>query len=178
MKQTYLAALLAAVVAAPLAAQQAPADPLTSALKRQFDGIALNLKEAAEAMPEAKYAFRPSPDVKTFASEVGHAANAQFNFCSRAKGEPNPNKENFEALTDRAALVKALVASSDYCASVFTGASDKSLLELVGQGAAAQPRAAAIAANIAHSNETYGTMVPYLRLSGVVPPSTARAQKR
>lgn len=177
MKQTYLAALLAVAVAAPLAAQT-PTDPLASALKRQFDGIALNLKEAAEAMPEAKYSFKPAPDVKTFAQEVGHGANAQFNFCSRAKGETNPNKENFEALTDKASLVKAVVASNDYCASVFAGLTDKALMDMIGQGAMAQPKAAIIGANIAHSNETYGTIVPYLRMSGVVPPSTARAQKR
>jgi hypothetical protein len=177
MKQIGLAAALAAVVfSVPALAQQA--DPLTAALKRQFDGIALNLKEAAEAMPDAKYSFKPSPDVKTFGAEVGHGANAQFNFCARAKGEPNPNKEDFEKVTDRAALIKAIVASNEYCASVFGGANDKWLMEMVGQGPQAQPRAAILAANIAHSNETYGTMVPYMRMSGVVPPSTARAQRR
>ena len=177
MKQVCLAAALAAIVFSVSAVAQ-QADPLTAALKRQFDGIALNLKEAAEAMPEAKYGFKPSPDVKTFGAEVGHAANAQFNFCARAKGEPNPNKEDFEKVTDRAALIKAVIASNDYCASVFAGASDKSLMEMVGQGPQAQPRAAVIAQNIAHSNETYGTMVPYMRMSGIVPPSTARAQRR
>ncbi len=179
MKQFWQLALLAGLVAAPAAiyGQQA-ADPLTAALKRQFDGIALNLKEAAEKMPEDKYTFKPSPDVRTFGQEVGHGANVQFNFCARAKGEPNPNKEDFEKPMSKDALVKAIIASNEYCASVFNGATDKSLLEVVGQGPMSGPRAAIIAQNIAHSNETYGTMVPYMRMSGIVPPSTARTQKR
>ena len=51
-------------------------------------------------------------------------------------------------------------------------------MEMVGEGPAAQPRGAVLAAHIAHSNETYGTVVPYMRLSGIVPPSTARAAKK
>ncbi len=51
-------------------------------------------------------------------------------------------------------------------------------MEMVGQGAQAQPRAGVLAAHIAHSNETYGTIVPYMRMNGIVPPSTARAMKK
>ena len=57
-------------------------------------------------------------------------------------------------------------------------ADDELAMELVGQGPAAQPRGAILAAHIAHSNETYGTVVPYMRMSGIVPPSTARAMKK
>ena len=180
MKQVWNIALVAGLLFIPVSSQaQEGADPLTAALKRAWDGIALNLKEAAEKVPEDKYSFKPSPDVRTFGQEVGHDANAEYLFCSRAKGEPNPNKENFEdGKRSKADLIKALAAASAYCSSIFNGATDKSMLEIVGQGAQAQPRAAVIAANIAHSNETYGTMVPYMRMNSIVPPSTARAMER
>lgn len=180
MKQMWTVALLAGLMVIPAASQaQQASDPLTAALKRQWDGIALNMKEAAEKVPEDKYSFKPSPDVRDYGQEVGHGANANYLFCSRAKGEPNPNKENYETgKWSKADLVKAIIASNDYCSALFNGATDKSLLEVVGQGPQAQPRAAIIAANIAHANETYGTMVPYMRMSGVVPPSTARAQQQ
>jgi hypothetical protein len=178
MKHVWQFTILASLIALPSPAQQPSGDPLTSALKRQWDGIALNLKEAAEKMPEDKYSFKPSPDVKTFAGEVGHAANTHYFFCARIKGEPNPNKEDFEKLTNKDQLVKALNASNEYCSALFGTANDKSLMEMIGQGAQAQPRAAVLSAHIAHSNETYGTMVPYMRMSGMVPPSTARAQKK
>ena len=44
-------------------------------------------------MPEADFAFQPSKDVRTFAGFVGHVANSAYGYCSRAKGEANPNKE-------------------------------------------------------------------------------------
>jgi hypothetical protein len=164
-------------LAATLAAQSAPTDPLSAALKRQWDTIALNLKESAESMPADKYSFKPSQDVKTFAGEMGHAANTHYFFCARIKGEPSPNKADFEKETSKDALVKAVIASNEYCSSVLNAANDKWLMEMVGQGPQAQPRGAILAAHIAHSNETYGTVVPYMRMSGVIPPSTARAMK-
>ena len=178
MKTMWQLVLIAGVLAVPAAAQQSPTDPLASALMRQWDGIALNLKEAAEVVPEPRYSFKPSPDVKTFAGEMGHAANTHYFFCARIKGEPNPNQNDYEKETNKGVLVKAVAASNDYCSSVINGATDKWLMEMVGQGPQAQPRAAVLAAHIAHSNETYGTVVPYMRMSGVVPPSTARAMKK
>lgn len=177
-------ALLAALVATPAAAQgQGSGDPLTAALKRQFDGVARNMKEAAEKMPAEKYSFRATPDVRTFAGFVGHIVNAQYAQCSRAKGEPNPNKEDFEnKVTDKAALVKAITDANEYCAAVFNGANDKWMLETVTQtmgGNTLQvPRAAILAGNTSHTNESYGSMATYMRLNGFVPPSTERAQQQ
>ncbi len=113
MKRSWQLALLACVVATSVSAQ-APMDPLSAALKRGWDGVALNLKESAEKMPAEKYSFKPSPDVKTFAGEIGHGANTHYFFCARIKGEPNPNKMDFEKETNKDALVKALIASNEY----------------------------------------------------------------
>lgn len=182
MKQVWQFALLAALVAAPAAAQgqQASGDPLTAALKRQFEGVARNVKEAAEKTPEDKYSYRATKDVRTLGGFIGHVANAHYNYCSRAKGEANPNKEDFEKATTKAALVKAITAANDYCAAVFNGANDKWMLETItqGQGANAMqmPRAAVLAGSTSHSNEHYGNIVTYMRLNGLVPPSTERAQ--
>lgn len=177
MNRTWQLALAACVVATTVSAQQAPTDPLAAALKRSWDGIALNLKESAEKVPADKYSFKPSPDVKTFAGEIGHGANTHYFFCARIKGEPNPNKMDYEKETNKDALVKALIASNEYCSAAINTATDKWLMEMIGQGPQMQPRAGVLAAHIAHSNETYGTIVPYMRMSGVVPPSTARTQK-
>ena len=58
-----------------------------------------NLVESAEKMPEADYGFQATKDTRTFAGFVGHTINSAFNSCSRAKGEPNPNKEDLEKVT-------------------------------------------------------------------------------
>ena len=182
MKRVWQLALLASLGAAPAAAQgqQAPGDPLTAALKAQFDGVSRNVREAAEKMPEDKFTYQATKDVRTFGGFVGHVANAQFMLCSRAKGEANPNKEDFEKTTGKAALVKAITAANEYCANVFAGANDKWMLETIAQGQGANarqvPRAAVLAGNTSHSNEHYGNIVTYMRLNGLVPPSTERAQ--
>jgi uncharacterized damage-inducible protein DinB len=175
-------AVVASLLAVPAAAQaqQASGDPLTAALKRQYDGVARNVREAAEKMPEDKFSYQATKEVRTFGGFVGHVANAHYMFCSRAKGEANPNKEDFEKVTGKAALVKAITAANDYCAGVFNAANDKWMMETVtqGQGANAMqvPRAAILAGNTSHSNEHYGNLVTYMRINGLVPPSTERAQ--
>jgi uncharacterized damage-inducible protein DinB len=182
MKQMWQLALLASLSAAPAMAQTpaATVDPLTGALKRQFENVSRNVREAAEKTPEDKFTYQPTKDVRTFGGMVGHVANAQYMLCSRAKGEDNPNKEDLEKVTGKAALVKAITAANDYCASVFTGANDKWMLETITQGQAPNqqqvPRAAVLASNSSHSNEHYGNLVTYMRLNGLVPPSTERAQ--
>lgn len=183
MKQVWQLALLASLVAVPAAAQgqQSSADPLTAALKRQFDGVARNVKEAAEKTPEDKFSYQATKDVRTFGQFIGHVANAQYAACARAKGEANPNAQNFEQVSGKAALVKAITDANTYCSGAFSAASDKWMLETVsvgqGQNQSQMPRAAILAGATSHSNEHYGNLVTYMRLNGLVPPSTERAQQ-
>lgn len=178
MKHLWQLALLASLAGAPAAAQdQAPSDPLTAALKRQFEGVSRNVREAAEKMPADKFAFQATKEQKPFSALVGHISNSQYMLCSRVKGEPNPNKEDFEKVTAKDAVVKGITGSNDYCLSVFNGANDKWMMELAaGMGGQQVPRAAILAGTTGHSNEIYGTIVTYMRLNGLVPPSTERAQ--
>ena len=178
MKHVWQLALLASLAAGSAAAQdQAAGDPLTAALKRQFEGVSRNVKEAAEKMPAEKFSYQATKDVRTFAGLVGHVINAQYMMCSRVKGEPNPNKENFDKVTAKDAVVKGITDSNEYCLSVFNGANDKWMMELIaGMGGMQVPRAAMLAGNTSHTNEIYGNIVTYMRLNGLVPPSTERAQ--
>src|ERR671912_2325258 len=72
MKQMWQLALLASLAAAPAAAQgqQASGDPLTAALKAQFDGVSRNVKEAAEKMPDDKFSYQATKEVRTFGGFV------------------------------------------------------------------------------------------------------------
>jgi uncharacterized damage-inducible protein DinB len=182
MKHVWQLALVASLAATPAIAQSqsAPSDPLAAALKRQFDGVSRNVKEAAEKTPDSKYSYQATKDVRTFGAFIGHVAASQFGNCARAKGVENPNKEDLEKVTDKAALVKAITASNEFCSGVLAGANDKWLLETMTVGNAPNqqtiPRAALFAGITSHSNEHYGNLVTYMRLNGLVPPSTERAQ--
>jgi hypothetical protein len=113
---------------------------------------------SAQAMPEANYSFKPSADVRSFGAIIGHLANEHYSLCSEIKGEANPQKSNdFEKKTSKADLVKALTDSYAYC-----------------EGAAPKDDKAfgALLTNLTHDSEHYGNLVTYMRMKGIVPPSS------
>ncbi len=168
-------ALTTAVLVAVASPSFAQNKVLAEALMRMHAGVSRNVAEAAEKMPEADFAFQPSKDVRTFGGFVGHVANAEFSYCSRARGEANPNKEDFEKMMGKAGLVAGIKAAAAYCDGVYKAMTDQSLSELVTMGQSQQPRGQILVQNISHSNEHYGNLVTYMRIKGLVPPSTERA---
>ena len=118
----------------------------------------------------------------SFGQLIGHVANANFYFCSQAKGEAPPSKENFESVTDKAALVKGLKDSLSYCDAIYSDTSDANFNQIVKvagpNGGAQAGRGSVLMFNMTHNNEHYGNVIVYMRLKGHVPPSTARVQKK
>jgi uncharacterized damage-inducible protein DinB len=140
-----------------------------------------NLVESAEKMPEADYSFQATKETRTFAGFVGHTINSSYNGCARAKGEPNPNKEDLEKETSKAKLVEAAKAVQAYCNAVLKAQTDASLAELlppVKPGGPQVPRGQALVGLISHNMNEYGQMVILLRLKGHIPPTTERAMKK
>jgi uncharacterized damage-inducible protein DinB len=149
---------------------------LAAVAKAMHATIRRNLAEAAANMPAQEYAFRPTLQVRTFGQLVGHVANANFFFCSQAKGEKPPATANYEQITDKAALVKALNESLNYCDQVYEATTDANFSQPTTIGSATTVRGAVLMFNMTHNNEHYGNIVVYMRLKGHVPPSTARVQ--
>ena len=152
-----------------------------TSINNMHSSIRRNLLEAAEAMPAADYAFKPTPQVRSFAELIGHVAFANYFICAMAKGDQSPAKVNFErTVSDKPGLVKALGDSLTYCDGVFketTDANANQQVKVSGPGGTTQStRALALMFNTTHNNEHYGNVIVYLRLKGIVPPSTARVQ--
>lgn len=185
-----LAFILASVTLPPAFAQTSDAGyntlspSLASVAKTMNATIRRNLADAAEEMPTEEYAFRPTPQIRTFGQLIGHLVEANFFFCSQAAGKKSPATTNYEQITSKAKLVKALNDALDYCDAVYAATTDANFLRPVkvedGPGApsANTVRGAVLMFNIAHNNEHYGNIVVYMRLKGLVPPSTARAQQQ
>jgi uncharacterized damage-inducible protein DinB len=154
---------------------------LAGSAKAMHATIRRNLEEAAENMPAEEYDFRPTPQIRAFGQIIGHLANGNFFFCSQVAGEKSPATANYEQITDKAALVKALNDSLTYSDGVYAATTDANFTQPlrigpgVGMGPSDTVRGAALMFNIAHNNEHYGNIVVYMRLKGHVPPSTARA---
>lgn len=163
---------------APAAAQPPAPQPLAMSIKAQNDAIKRNVAASATKMPEEHYAFKPTPDVRSFGELIGHLANANYGACSRAKGEANPNQgKDWEKTTAKADLVKALSDAIAYCDTAYSAATDASLVEMIKVPAANNmqrevARGNNLVSNIAHNNEHYGNLVTYMRIKGLVPPSS------
>lgn len=178
MRRPLALVCLVLVTAPSLFAQQttpSATSTLSGGMRSLYQSIRRNVLDAAELMPEADYTFRPTPDVRSFGQLVGHLANTHYNFCSAARGVAHPGKGDQEKLASKAELVQALKDSIVFCDAAYEGVTDANLTVAAKFGSAAITKGYALTYNIAHDNEHYGNMVTYLRLKGLVPPSTARS---
>ena len=133
--------------------------------------------ETAEMMDDDMYAYRPSVNVKSAGQILAHLANSQFGVCSIASGEKNPAKGNYEEIaTTRDEIKAALTESFDYCQKVYAAMTDEKGMEIkpfFGEDRRQDMTVHAILSfNSTHNYEHYGNLVTYMRINGLVPPSS------
>jgi uncharacterized damage-inducible protein DinB len=184
MKRSLMLLMFVCLVALGTAQAQTQAPPaandaISSSLKRYYDSMKRNIIESAEKMPEANFDFKPTPDVRSFAEMLGHVADGQYMFCSGFNGEANPNKESVEKTKKtKAEIVEAVKAAFAYCDAAFGSMNDDTLKQTIKQGNRDVAKANWVAITVAHISEHYGNLVTYMRLKGIVPPSTERSQQQ
>jgi uncharacterized damage-inducible protein DinB len=183
-KSLLLLCLLA--VAALAVAQEKPAPPQDkpaavaapnanpfSAFNKQAYGFVKNvLLRSAEKMPEENYSFKPTESVRSFGQVLGHVADAQYLFCSKALGENNPGLKIEQTKTSKADLIAALKDAFAYCDKAYDSMTDASASQTVKMFNSDLPKPAVLTANNMHSVEHYGNIITYLRLKNIVPPSS------
>jgi uncharacterized damage-inducible protein DinB len=153
---------------------------MASVVKAMRGTIQRDLSDAAQSMPADEYSFKPTPEVRSFGELIGHLASANFFFCAQAKGERPPSPMNYEKVTEKAALVKALNDSFAYCDAAYDGTTDENFstpVKLLAPKPSQAGRGAVLFFNTTHNNEHYGNLVVYMRLKGHVPPSSARTKQ-
>jgi uncharacterized damage-inducible protein DinB len=168
MKTLLVTALL---LSASLAVADEP-NPLSATLKGTYDRIGKLLVAAADEMPATDYAWRPTPEVRSFGQIIGHVADAQYMFCASAKHEKLAPKNNEKTVTGRDALKKALADAVVYCEAVYAATTDASLKDPVELPWMKTNKLGALHVNVSHDNEHYGNLVTYLRMKKLVPPSS------
>lgn len=151
---------------------QSTSDPLSAGQKFLYTNIKNNLLRAAEKMPEDNYSFKPTPDVRSFGQLVGHVADAQYLFCSGVVGEKNPSPGVEKGKTAKADLVQAIKDGFAYCDKAYDGMTDSHAAQMIKFFGRDQTKMTILSFNTAHDNEHYGNMVTYMRLKGLVPPSS------
>ena len=178
MKQFCIALCMPLAAVLAMAQPPAPANPFSTSAKGVYTIVKVNVIKAAEKMPEANYSFKPTPDVRSFGQIVGHIADAQYLFCSMATGgsEQGPGVEKNK--TAKADLVAALKDAFAYCDQVYDSMTDASAAQIIKVLGRDAPRVTALTFNAAHLDEHYGNIVTYMRLKGLVPPSSETATSR
>ena len=155
--------------------------PLAAVIQRSFDIYTNYLALAAEMMPESAYDFHPTPELRAFGEQINHAASTQYSFCNQTGLPPGVEKQSWPrpAPTTKAAIIEAFKQSTAYCDRVLAAAAEAWLMEIVpavGGPSSSQikgSRAHIFIYNIVHSAEDYGVITTYLRMQGVMPPSSA-----
>ena len=127
------------------------------AAKAGFAEVSAWVTKAAELVPANKYSYRPAPTVRTYGQIIGQIADAYAYYCGRAT---NPQAQWSDAIakgpTDKTTLAPKLKQALDACNAAYSGNGD------IGQ----------LMANVAHTSLHYGNLVTYIRMLGMVPPSS------
>ena len=168
MKRIALNLFLCAAMAVTAAHAQ---NKISEDTKASYQSAKEYLLKSAEKMPESEYSFQPTPEVRTFGQLIAHAAEAQMAICGWAKG-PSAKAVKQEPKTSKADLIAALKASNDFCDAVYNSMTDQGGAEIVKTPFGSKPKLGVLALNNEHDAETYGTIVVYLRIKGIVPPSS------
>jgi uncharacterized damage-inducible protein DinB len=167
MNRYFSQVLLAALAVSALHAQ----DALVGPVKQSYTSVKNNLLKAADKMPDENYSFKPTPEVQNWGQRVAHMADSNIGTCARLKGEQK--SVGAASKTSKADLVAALKESFAYCDTVFDAATDADAVQMVNAGRGGQrSKISVLWGLVAHDNEVYGAMGVYMRLKGIVPPSS------
>jgi uncharacterized damage-inducible protein DinB len=169
-----LPTLLLCLLALPTFSQEKPSsgNPFTAISKRNYQRTQGILLRSAEKMPEENYSFKPVDTVRSYGQIIGHLADAQYLFCSTASGDKNPGLNIEKTKTSKADLIAALKDGFAYCDKVYDAMTDAIAIQTVKFFGNDAPKYAALTVNIAHNMEHYGNLVTYMRIKGIVPPTS------
>ncbi len=171
MTKRSLFAIAAVVLASPLSVSAQ--NPLVQSLKGVFDVTKTNIMATAEILGDDLYEYRPTDEVRSAGQILAHIADGQFAFCGSAAGEANAAPESFEETrTHKAGIIDALEQGFAYCERVFAQTTDAKAVAPMDLFGARDTVGGILAFNSAHNYEHYGNLVTYMRINGIVPPSS------
>lgn len=151
------------------------ANTAIGSLRAQYDIVKGYLLKSAEQVPEEHYAFKPTPEVRSLGQLFGHVANANFMICGMAGGEKGTMGDIEKTKTTKKDLQEALAASFKFCDAAFDGMTEARAAETVKFFLpGTHTRLTVLAFNTSHDFEHYGNVVTYMRMKGLVPPSSQR----
>jgi hypothetical protein len=132
-------------------------------LQRQFGSIHARILEMAKDLPEAKYSWRPAPDVRSFGEVFTHIMKGP-EYAAKAAKDPKAKweDEDYKQYPTKAAIVAGLEKAIGESNAVLKATPESRFTETLAPWLSV----------IEHSAEHYGQLVAYYRSNGLVPPSS------
>ncbi len=172
MRARFLSGLVVfAISAAAQTAPAPPANPQVGSAKAFYGMMKDSVLKTAEKVPEDKYAYRATDEVRSMGQILAHIADAQNFFCGTVKDGKGVSKDVEKTATTKAAITAALNESFALCDAAYAGLTDANSTDIV-QFRGPKTKLGLISFNTAHGMEHYGNLVTYMRLNKIVPPSS------
>jgi uncharacterized damage-inducible protein DinB len=168
-----LCGVLAAALPSPVSAQTA-APSLAKELVATWQRAATEIVDVAEAMPENKYGYKPTPEISTFSDQLVHVAGITQRFIDSAKGTKS-DAAHHKTMT-KAEVITLLKSTFQTAQDTMASLTDAQLLEPVKFpfGDRTVTRATFWQGPMYQIRNHHGQLIVYLRMNGIVPPTTAR----
>lgn len=165
--KTFLLSAMLLCTAHALSAQTSAAK-----LTADFTRAKAYTKEYLDAMPEDGYAFKPSPEIRSFAQQMDHLADVNYAFISAATGKASPFKESLEKAADQSktAVSKAVLDSYDFVLNALKDMKDADLEKDIKVFGKDMKVKTAFEKDFEHQTHHRGQTTVYIRMKGVKPP--------
>jgi uncharacterized damage-inducible protein DinB len=165
--------VVAAVVPSSLWAQ-APAPSLAKEIAASFQRASTDILDVAEAMPTEKYGYKPTPEISSFGEQLVHVAGITQRFIDTAKG--TKTEAPHHAATTKPEIMELLKKTFQNAQDMINPLTDAQLLEPMKFpfGDRTVTRATFWQGPLYQIRNHHGQLVVYLRMNGIVPPTTAR----
>jgi hypothetical protein len=169
--------IVAVMLAGAGTAHAQDANPISQNMKGSWTNIRDLITKMADKMPAEEYRFKPMPELQDFGVRIAHAANFMMRGCATVSGDGKTL--TLSAAPTKAEVQTALKDAATECDGVFNALTDADLVKTITAGRGGpRPKQAILAGMVLeHSQEMYGYMAVYLRLKGIVPPSSDRNER-
>jgi uncharacterized damage-inducible protein DinB len=174
---TRVCLIVFAVVAAAMPSwlsAQAPAPSLAKELAATYQRAITEILDVAEVMPAEKYGYKPTPEISTFGDQLVHVAGIVQRFVDSAKG--TKTEAAHHGAMAKPEVISLLKKTFQSAQEMVTPLTDAQLMEPMKFpfGDRTVTRATFWQGPLYQIRNHHGQLVVYLRMNGIVPPTTAR----
>lgn len=164
------------LAAASLTLSAQTSDPLVASSHDLFSQISGLILRSADKIPENLWSFQPTPEVRTIGQLFAHVADASNHICALASGGKASAVSVEKTAKTKAEIVAALKREFAGCEADYAKMTPAMAVETIMVSGQKRTRIAEMDYEVAHTWEHYGNLVTYMRLKGIVPPSSEPAK--